>query len=360
MSSPIATFVSYRLGGTDGVSVEATKWEWALRELGFSVRRVAGEFEGLRPDDVWLPFLAVEPVGGVVPEPDALAAALSGTELVVVENLCSLPLNLAAARTTSTVLGTHQGRVLFHHHDLPWERPQLAHLDGYPPHRADSLHVTINDNARRALEDRGYSAFTIRNAFEIGAPAGARDETRRALGLEPADLLLVQPTRAIPRKNVGGGIAFAEQIAALVPERNVHYWITGPAEDGYESELRRLVSNARIPVIQGRFDRSEDAYAASDLVVMPSSWEGFGNAVIEGILAERPVVTGEYPALDELIALGLCVLPLDDPPRVVAELEQPDLRAREQSLAVIRAELSLDDLPRRIDSVFSAIGWTTW
>ena len=27
--------MSFRLGGTDGVAIEAAKWEWALRELGF-------------------------------------------------------------------------------------------------------------------------------------------------------------------------------------------------------------------------------------------------------------------------------------------------------------------------------------
>ena len=29
--------VSYRLGGSDGVSVEAAKWAWAFRSLGFDV-----------------------------------------------------------------------------------------------------------------------------------------------------------------------------------------------------------------------------------------------------------------------------------------------------------------------------------
>ena len=76
---PMAVQLSYRLGGADGVAVESRKWEWALRELGFDVRRVAGELDGdFRPDDTWLPFLAIDPVPGSRPEPDALAAALAG------------------------------------------------------------------------------------------------------------------------------------------------------------------------------------------------------------------------------------------------------------------------------------------
>src|SRR5271165_7558460 len=34
--------VSYRLGGEDGVSIEAAKWAWAFRQLGFDVTTVAG------------------------------------------------------------------------------------------------------------------------------------------------------------------------------------------------------------------------------------------------------------------------------------------------------------------------------
>ena len=142
MTRPDAVFVSYRLGGTDGVSIEARKWEWALRELGFETRRVAGELEdGLRPDDTWIAFLAIEPVDGAAPQPDALGAAVGGASLVVVENLCSLPLNPVAARVAAAVFAEHHGRVLFHHHDLPWERPHFAHVHD---------HIVIAESERGA------------------------------------------------------------------------------------------------------------------------------------------------------------------------------------------------------------------
>ena len=80
MSQPEAVFVSYRLGGNDGVGVEATKWDWALRELGFTTRRVAGELDGTaRPDDTWLAFLAIEPVPGAHVISQPLASPLSNS-----------------------------------------------------------------------------------------------------------------------------------------------------------------------------------------------------------------------------------------------------------------------------------------
>ena len=92
---PVAVQLSYRLGGNDGVAVEARKWEWALQELGFTVRRVAGEIDDAsRPDDHELPFLEIDPTDDVVLSPDELTVAIAGADLVIVENLCSLPAQL--------------------------------------------------------------------------------------------------------------------------------------------------------------------------------------------------------------------------------------------------------------------------
>jgi glycosyltransferase involved in cell wall biosynthesis len=92
--------------------------------------------------------------------------------------------------------------------------------------------------------------------------------------------LLLQPTRAIPRKNVAGGLALATALGAT-------FWLLGPAEDGYGAELDRLLATASIRVIHGPGDAAAtgqpdgplemiDAYAACDAVVLPSTWEGFG------------------------------------------------------------------------------------
>jgi mannosylglucosylglycerate synthase len=360
-SEPSAAIVSFRLGGDDGVSVEARKWEWALAQLGFSVRRVAGELDdGLRPDDVRLAFLAIDASPGQQREFDGLRAALVAADLVVVENICSLPLNLSASQAVADVLATHEGRVLFHHHDLPWERPHLAHLADFPPARPGSLHITINDHARDALADRGIGAEVIRNAFELDPVPGDRKHTREALGFSDNDLVVLQPTRAIPRKEVGRGIEYAEHLAELTPERPVRYWLTGAAEDGFGPDLERLLAAAKVPFRHQRVPRAADAYAAADVVVFPSSWEGFGNPVIEATIAGRPVATAHYPVLGEITALGLRVLSIDEPAAAAKALREPDPRTQEANRACLRAHFDLADLPRRISRAFSTVGWDHW
>jgi glycosyltransferase involved in cell wall biosynthesis len=356
-----AVQVSYRLGGADGVAVEARKWEWALGSLGFEVRRVAGELDdGLREHDAWLPFLAIDPAEGISTDPGALAAAIAGADLVIVENLCSLPINPEAASLTATVLDGYRGRVVFHHHDLPWQRAGLMCPRDIPPRRDDSLHVTINDHSRVQLENRGYHAVTLRNAFDLEPIRGDRASTRHDFGFTDDDFVLLQPTRAIPRKNIPGAIAFASELQRREPDRSLKLWITGPAEDGYDDVFARLVDESVVPVTIGRALSAPDAYAAADLVLFPSTWEGFGNPVIESIAHRRPIVVGNYPVLDELRGFGVHLLSIDDVEGVHNWLTAPDTAVLERNVDLVRPHCSIEDLPERIGRAFAANGWDAW
>jgi mannosylglucosylglycerate synthase len=354
-----AVLVSYRLGGTDGVSVEAGKWEWALHVLGFTTHRIAGHIcDTPHPDDVVLPGIAIDaPAGAADSRP--LATALAGADLVVAENICSLPINVHASAAASDALACHRGRVAFHHHDLPWQRAELASVRGFPPDLPGALHVVVNDRSRAELAARGLTAHTIRNTFDFDAPPGDRDPARAELGIDDDDVLVLQPTRAIPRKNVPGGVRFAEALAGFVPERPVVYWLTGPAEDGYDRALARIMATTPLRVVHGRSARPADAYAAADVVVFPSTWEGFGNPVIESVVARRPLAVHRYPVLDEILA-GLRVFSVEDPAAVAGWLQTPDLDLLDANREVARRDFSLADLPARLENAFASNGWTSW
>jgi len=357
--APIAVLLSYRLGGTDGVSVEAGKWDRALRTLGFTTRRVAGQLcDEPRPDDVALPGIAIGAPDGAV-ETHRLATALDGADLVVAENICSLPINPHASYAASDVLAHHRGRVVFHHHDLPWQRAELAATRGLPPDLPGALHVVVNDRSREELAARGITAHTIRNTFDFDAPTGDRDAARAELGLAADELVVLQPTRAIPRKNVPGGLRFAEALAGFVPDRPVVYWLTGPAEDGYDRALAQAMAATTLRVVHGRAGRTVDAYAAADVVVFPSTWEGFGNPVIESVVARRPLAVHRYPVLDEILA-GVRVFSVDDPAEVAAWLGAPDHAVLDANREIARRDFSLADLPGRLHAAFTTNGWTSW
>ncbi|HEX3567863.1 MAG TPA: hypothetical protein VHU17_21040 [Acidimicrobiales bacterium] len=341
---PTAALVSFRLGGSDGVAVEATKWAGALRSLGSDVYSVAGE----GPVDQLLPGLAI--VAESPPTYGEVVGALDAADLVVVENLCSLPLNPAAAGLVARALA---GRpAVLHHHDLPWQRRQFIDSPP-PPDDRRWAHVTINELSRVELGARGIAAVTVYNAFDTGAGGtddqgavdAARQRVRRLLGVGDDTRLVLQPTRAIPRKNVAGGIALSERLGAT-------YWLLGPAEDGFAPEAARLLDASGAPVIFGRTDlcgpQVHDAYAACDVVALPSTWEGFGNPTIESAIHQRPLAIGPYPVAAELAAFGFRWFPVSRPAELDAWLNAPDPSLLSHNAAVADAHFSLRDLPQRI------------
>ena len=296
------------------MAVVAARWAQILRDLQWRVRSLAGEGEA----DSILPGLAI---GAPSPPTQAeLTEALAEADLVLVENLCSIPLNLPAARLVAQCAAAR--RAIFHHHDLPWQRRRFAHVTELPPvgaqgrRRAEGLwrHVTVNRLSERQLAERGISAVTIYNPFDVCVSTGERGRVRKALGVAPEELLAVHPVRAIERKNIPQAIEVCEQLGAT-------YWLTGPPEEGYEQALEAILARARCRVLRGSLEgvleephktqavdapktTLVDLYSAADLVVFTSTWEGFGNPPLEASVHFRPSVVSTYPVAEELRALG--------------------------------------------------------
>jgi glycosyltransferase involved in cell wall biosynthesis len=362
--APQAVTVSFRLGGDDGVSVEARKWTWALTELGFETRRVAGSIDGDdEPDDVVIPALAIDATEPV--DERAVRAALDGADLVIADNICSLPLNVEAAQAVARAAEDHRGRVCFRHHDLPWQRRHLKHLEAeFPPRRRGALHATINLRSRRELHARGYEdATTVHNYFDLDPPHGDRAKTRAEFGFGDDDFVLLQPARAIERKNVPGAVRFAQQLRGILPELDLRLWISGPPEDGYAPVLDRIIERSPIPIVVGRASTPHDAYAASDLVVFPSTWEGFGNPVVESVAYRRACVAYPYPVLAEIVAAGIRVFSTQQPEGIAKFLvDTSETRERYFETNVHRARVSyaIADLPGAIDDMFATHGWVAW
>jgi glycosyltransferase involved in cell wall biosynthesis len=345
VARPGAALISFRLGGSDGVSIEAAKWGHSLDRLGFDVSTVAGS----GPVDHLLPGLAID--AGEPPTDTEIDDALAGADLVVVENLCSLPLNVAAAEAVARVLAGR--RAVLHHHDLPWQRERF--LDHPPPPDDPAwTHVTINELSRQELADRGIGATVVRNTFDVDPPAGRRTSTRLMLGVDPDERLLLQPTRAIARKNVAGGLALAAGIGAT-------YWLLGPAEDGYGDELEKLLAKATGPVRHGAGDDGAmlavgDAYAASDAVALPSTWEGFGNPAIESAVYDRPLAIGPYRVGTELRAFGFRWFDHDDADALGAWLDHGDDGLLVHNHDIARRHFSLSELPGRLERLLVTSG----
>lgn len=335
-------FCTFRLGGRDGVSVEVAKWQRAFVDLGWTVNGVAGSGNA----DHLVPGLALDAT--VPPSPDEVERALAPADLVVVDNLCSLPLNAPATEVVASALRDRPA--ILRHHDLAWQHPKWDRDGWTPPTDPQWRHVAISELSRVQLAERGFEATTAYNTFEAGR-VGNRDSTRRKLGVAEHESLLLHPTRAIERKNIPEALALAESIGAT-------YWLTGDAEQGYGPELDRRIAALRTRAIRRPAEDMTDAYAACDAVVFPSTWEGFGNPPVEAAIHRKPAAVGGYPVASELVErFGFRWLPTDDPKPLARVLEEPDREMIDHNYEVASTHFSPESLRRTLRELLGAWGW---
>ena len=183
-------------------------------------------------------------------------------------------------------------------------------------------------------------------------------------------LLVVQPTRVVPRK----GIELAIDLVARLRNRQSVLLITSPAGDEgleYLVEMERLATDRGVdlryaadrfaPDHEGKPLRPahslRDAYLAADLITYPSLYEGYGNALVEAIYYGRPVVVNRYSVYQADIApLGFKLIEIDG--EITAETVRTvkrtlDDSARQGRIArhnfeIGRRHLSYEVLQRRL------------
>ncbi|MCY3910779.1 MAG: glycosyltransferase family 4 protein [bacterium] len=334
--------VSFRLGLSDGVSIVARLWQEMLTDIGFEMVTVAAE----GPVDRLVPGLGINQLDG--PDPDRFAAAMADIDLAVVENLCTIPLNLPAARTVARTLA---GRpAILHHHDPPWQRERFASVTELPPHDPYWRHVVINRLTAEQFAQRGFEATVIYNGFDTHRPEGDRAAMRAKLQVDDETLLVAHPVRAIPRKNIPAAIAIAEELEGT-------YWLMGQAEEGYDATLDQLLADARCPVVHRPVARTPDIYAAADLVVFPSTWEGFGNPPVEAAIWRRPCVVGSYPVAEELAEFGFRWFSPSRLDEVRAYLNCPDTDLLDQNQAIAQQHFSLERVRADLVALLDDAGW---
>ena len=321
--------ISHQLGGYDGVSVEAAKWMAAFEQLGLQVTPAAGRLlgpcrAGLSLPSLWRPEDAD---GRLLPPPTlteaeiaaVIAAAGGPGGSVVLDNIATMPTAPDAIVSLVAALGEARMRLLVRHHDPSWEEAGRPADPRFPLDPHGAIHVAISAHLASELKRRrGIRATVMHNPLSMEALAGGnRLGTRQRQGLRPEDLVLLHPVTPYPRKNVAAAARFADAVAARWPGRVV-YWLTGGSTDP-------LAGQGRYRFLAGRCGTQADLYAAADAVLLPSTWEGWGNPVAEAAALGLPVVTGHWPALEEMRALGVRDIPVADPDaveRLLGELHQ--------------------------------------
>ncbi|MFC9222508.1 glycosyltransferase family 4 protein [Streptomyces sp. NPDC021218] len=143
----------------------------------------------------------------------------------------------------------------------------------------------------------------------FGPRPEARARWRAEHGLDDEPVFLV-PARPVPRKRIEDALDALAALHTTHPQARVVLTApTGRSNPGYVDGLLRRIDTLglRQHVIWERGLGWQDMptrYAAADAVVLPSSQEGWGIALTEGMASERPVITTDVEGHDEVVSHG--------------------------------------------------------
>ncbi len=244
----------YKIGGTDGVSLEMDKWETALQRMRHTVYLCGGDLgtgDGYLIEELYHHREDAERMArntfyelrdyesGAALEQDIISLSRvierklitfiedKHVDLLIPNNIWSIGANPAAAIAFTNVVRKLHIPAIGHNHDFHWESfremgptcPEAQRIiDQYlPPVDPLISHVVINSFARDELQERrGVSSTIVPNVFDFSGPDWKVDDYnqdfRSKIGVGENDVLVLQATRIVPRKGIELAIDLLERL----------------------------------------------------------------------------------------------------------------------------------------------------
>ncbi|SDS01767.1 glycosyltransferase family 4 protein [Winogradskyella sediminis] len=335
-----------RIGGVDGVALETEKWIDVLEKIGHKVFIMSGEFESWTMDydrDYLFPalsFFSVEAEWGQRKaffepdkQPDALLEHVEKAsnrihlamrqwvtkkkiDVILSENASALPCHLSMGVAIKKLVETTGIPIVTHDHDFHWERGQ-RYVSVHPEvnHFVDKHFPLLLPNVKHAVINT-FGVETFKNRFDIdallvpnvmdfnrvyGVPTPENEFFLRDVGVLKDEIALLQVTRIVRRKGIETAISLIDQLN----DKKLKLVITGNNNDDENKEyynelidqihdlnLSRQVIFAAHKVLDHK-DLS-DVYAHGRAATYFSTYEGFGNAFVETVLAKKPIFVNNY------------------------------------------------------------------
>ena len=356
-------FISTRIAGTDGVSLELEKWVDVFKKFGWTSFYFAGELDR-PPERSYL----VEEAHFTHPEIKAIHNKSFGIttrdravskkiyqlaikikdhlydfvkkfdiDLIIPQNALTIPLNIPLGIALTEFIAETHIRTIAHHHDFYWERDRFmvnAVSDylrmAFPPVLPSIDHVVINSVADTQLSLRtGISGHVMPNVMDFDNPPPPPDDytsdVRQALDIEDDELFVLQPTRVVQRKGIEHAIELIHRLGRKAKLIISH----ASGDEGYDYEQRLkeysklmnvntifvsdIINEERGTTADGqKIYTLEDIYPYADLVTYPSTFEGFGNAFLETLYFKKPIVVNTYSIyLKDIQPKGFKVIEID-------------------------------------------------
>lgn len=344
-----------RIGGVDGVALETEKWIEVLQKMGHEIFIISGQFEGRKmncesetrvlemsffsPESYWEqkkayfhPNFDQEDLlehlflyAKVIKDKIINWVHKHSLDLIISENASALPSHVSMGLGIKNAVEELGIPTITHDHDFAWERGnryvsphskinQLVE-ETFPLRLPNSYHAVINIHAQNTIKEKfNRPSVNVPNVMNFDLPFGELNENNKNLlydlNLDKNDILLFQITRVVERK----GIETAIDLIDKLQDPKLKLIITGNYADDagnlyymklveqiHELKLSKQIrfayqdfSNKGLSGLASKNYSLSDAYAYARACTYFSTYEGFGNAFVEAVLAKRPIFVNNY------------------------------------------------------------------
>jgi glycosyltransferase involved in cell wall biosynthesis len=299
-----------------------------------------------------------------------LQAALSGVDVLIAHNVCSLNLNLAL---TAALHQLHQSkqlpRLILWHHDLAWTTPRyLPELhEGYPwdllrTDWGNLTHVVVSELRRDELASLMNiepasirvipNGVDVRQFYKLEAPTHSLLEKTKLLDAAP---ILLLPVRVTPRKNIELALHVAAELKRDFPKAALV--VTGPLGPHNGNNLqyfemlqglrKRLGLEGSVHFLAELYEDYlpdeviADFYRVADALFFPSREEGFGIPLLEAAFSHLPAFCADIPPLKKLGREDAVFFSPDEKPEIVAGMIARHFQTSLPARLAMRARTSL-------------------
>jgi glycosyltransferase involved in cell wall biosynthesis len=274
-------------------------------------------------------------------------AELAGCDVVFVHNMMTMHFNMAATSAlaelgaeglgeTKFVSWVHDLAAIDPNYDLgdklgraPWDI-----LSEPPENFAHAIISAARQEQFCALTGVGTDSCPVvpngvRHIRLLRLTENVRTLCRR-FGILYQDIVMLQPTRILRRKNIEFGIRVLAELKRA--GHRATYLVTGapdphnPATRDYGKELQALVTELDVGdefhFVSESFPVTDDdlvgLYNAADLLFLPSRQEGFGLPLLEAGVFRMPVFCPRVEPMQSILKHNVSLFGLDDDPKDVA------------------------------------------
>ena len=335
-----------RIGGVDGVGLETEKWIVVLKRLGHEVFIISGEFEFWKMDQQHhdhFPLLSffspevkweqrkafyepdkdpgpiinhIENISNIITKKLQNWVHIHKIDVILSENASALPSHLAMGVAIKKLIENTGLPIVTHDHDFHWERgnryisvhDEVNTLidETFPLLLPNVRHAVINTFGVETFANRfNLDATLVPNVMNFDRDYAIPNEDNRYflknIGVKKDEIALLQVTRIVRRKGIETAVSLVEKLN----DKKVKLIITGNNNDDqnleYYKEIVDQIHDLNLTnqvIFASRMVRDHkhlsDVYAHGRACTYFSTYEGFGNAFVEAVLAKKPIFVNNY------------------------------------------------------------------